>query len=98
MNARFTPPADADVRDIRAWYRGQGEDLAVEFWRALDECVGRIEANPLAYASVHGDMRRALLRRFPYSVFYTVELTEVVVHGVFHGSRNPEAWRSRYEA
>lgn len=95
MRARLSPAADADVQDIHGWYRQRREGLALQFKRALDECVARVQENPLAYPKVHGDIRRALLRRFPYCVFFTVEPTEVVVHGIFHGRRDPKVWQSR---
>ena len=97
MRSRLTPAADADIQDIHGWYRRQREGLALEFKRALDECMVRIQDSPLAYPKIHGDIRRALLRRFPYCVFFTVEPTEVAVHGVFHGRRDPKVWRSRHD-
>jgi hypothetical protein len=44
---------------------------------------------------VHAPFRRALLRRFPYCVFYYLEAEEVVVVGCFHAHRSPEVWRVR---
>jgi hypothetical protein len=43
-------------------------------------------------------MRRALLRRFPYGVFFEVAETEIVVYAVFHCARDPRAWRRRSDA
>jgi toxin ParE1/3/4 len=43
-------------------------------------------------------MRRALVRRFPYAIFYEIEPRQIVVYGVFHGARNPNAWRRRRDA
>ena len=40
-------------------------------------------------------MRRALLRRFPYAVFYEIGAVEIVVYAVFHCARNPRAWKRR---
>jgi plasmid stabilization system protein ParE len=40
-------------------------------------------------------MRRALVRRFPYAIFYEIGSREIVVYGVFHGARDPQAWRRR---
>lgn len=74
MKARFRPPAEDDVRHAYAWYREQGEGLAPEFRRALDACVAQIERNPLAYPKVYEELRRALLRRFPYGIFYISNL------------------------
>lgn len=97
MKVRFAPPAEADIRGIHTWYRQQRKGLAPEFKRALDACVVRIEQNPLAYPEVHGVIRRALLRRFPYCVFYIAEPSEVVIHGVFHGRRDPKVWQMRHD-
>jgi toxin ParE1/3/4 len=51
--------------------------------------------NPLAYPRVRGDTRRALVRRFPYAVYFRPTADETVVLAVMHGRRNPRRWRSR---
>ena len=48
-----------------------------------------------AYQSVDPTMRRALLQRFPYAVFYEVGAVDIVVYAVFHCARNPRAWKRR---
>jgi hypothetical protein len=50
---------------------------------------------PLGYAVVYGSARRALLRRFPFSIFYTVDERGVLVVGVLHSSRHPRFWMRR---
>lgn len=47
------------------------------------------------YQLVDPTMRRALLRRFPYGIFFEVGTTEIVVYAVFHGARDPRSWRRR---
>lgn len=44
------------------------------------------------------DIRRALLRRFPYCVFYIVLSNEIVVLACVHGHRDPKIWQDRPEA
>ncbi len=54
--------------------------------------------NPQQFPVVHRDKRRALLKRFPYGLYFLyfrIELTSAVVVGCFHGHRNPTAWKSR---
>lgn len=63
------PEAESDIADAYNWYRVQAEGLSGEFLRAVDACLSSIEREPLAYAIVHKQVRRALLRRFPYSIF-----------------------------
>jgi plasmid stabilization system protein ParE len=47
------------------------------------------------YAAVLGDYRRALVRRFPYVIFYVVEAERIVVYAVFHCSQDPAKWKAR---
>ncbi len=93
---RLTPPAEDDVKDIRAWYKQHGGELAADFRHALDACLERVSKNPFAHPMVYGEIRRALLNRFPYCVFYVVDDIEVIVIGVFHAHRDPKVWQSRY--
>jgi plasmid stabilization system protein ParE len=51
----------------------------------------RPEAMPVAYRGA----RRALLRRFPYAVYYSVTEGTVEVQAVLHTRRNPRRWKSR---
>jgi len=65
----FRPQADRELLSARRWYEEQRPGLGVEFARAIDEVVERISFRPLAFPSVHGETRRAVLRRFPYAVY-----------------------------
>jgi plasmid stabilization system protein ParE len=55
----------------------------------------RIRRRPVACPLVHGAYRRALIRRFPYAIFFEHLETTVTFYAVFHTSRNPEKWRQR---
>ena len=55
----------------------------------------RLEQAPLLYAEVIPGIRRALLPRFPYDVFYAVRGDLIQVLAVLHNVRNPERWPSR---
>lgn len=60
-------------------------------------CLIQIGRNPLAHPAVYGELHRALLRRFPYGVFYVVGEAEIGVIGVFHGRRDPKVWQARHD-
>ena len=98
MNLRFRDAAEADLGDILEWYRERGHDLGDQFLQALDQCLEAIQRNPQAFTKVHGEIRRALLRRFPYCVFYIVEAPDIVVLACLHGHRDPKVWQSRRDA
>jgi plasmid stabilization system protein ParE len=65
------------------------------FADAVQAVLDRIGRQPHAHQAVFGNVRRAVVRRFPYCVYYRAEATRVRVISVFHTSRNPSAWQSR---
>ena len=82
-------------RDLAAgfgYYEGQTEGLGEEFISAVDTTFDAIERYPQMFAQVHGEVRRALVSRFPYAVFYRVESKHVVVLTVLHTARDPKLW------
>ena len=81
-----------------AWYEGRRPGLGEDFLTCVDACVQAICRHPEMYEVVYADYRRALVRRFPYSVFYEYSQNAVTVYGVFHNSRDPEKWRRRLDS
>jgi plasmid stabilization system protein ParE len=93
--ALFTSAAEADVEEAFAWYESQRPGLGAVFRHALDIMVAAVVSNPVAYAVVYRQTRRALLPKFPYGLFYRVQDDAVVVIACIHAKRNPRIWRSR---
>lgn len=81
--------------DARAWYEAERVGLGGIFAAAVETTITAILQNPLAYPRVKGDSRRALVRRFPYAVYFHPFDDEIIVLAVMHGRRNPRHWRSR---
>jgi hypothetical protein len=69
--------------------------LGSEFLEAIDKMVKGIAENPERFPIVRKGIRRAVLPRFPYSIFYRIVSGHIVVIACFHGKRNPKVWRSR---
>lgn len=91
---RFLPEVEEDVIGGYAWYEAKSPGLGEEFLRVFYACVGDIPRNPLLYPRVHGELRRRLLRRFPFAVYFVVESGQVVVFGLFHCARDPRSIRA----
>jgi plasmid stabilization system protein ParE len=90
----IAPEAELDITEAYVWYESRRVGLGEEFLSAVDASMERIRRQPAIYASVHEVYRRALVRRFPYAIFF--EYAEAVtVYAVFHTSRDPEKWRLR---
>jgi plasmid stabilization system protein ParE len=98
VTLRLTPEAELDLTQAHAWYSAQRPALGREFLRAIDSCFTAIKRHPDAYQLIDRKIRRALLRRFPYGVFFETLADEIIVYAVFHGARDPRAWKRRTNA
>ena len=87
--------AEKDISEIIHWYEKQIPGLGNRFFTSLDATLSSIQRNPKIYPKIYKDFRRALLPRFPYGVFYTVDNNEVIVFAIFHGKRQPDSWQKR---
>lgn len=95
MIIRFTPEADAELAEALRWYAHQREDLDVEFMECIDDALSQVVRNPHLYPIVYRNLRRVVVRRFPFAVLYEVTADEIQVMAVFHSRRDPERWQSR---
>ena len=92
---RLTPEAELDLDDVHLWYHRQAPRVAADFLAAVNACLSSIRRQPEVYALIDATTRRALVRRFPYAVFYEITSAEILVYAVFHCARDPRAWRRR---
>jgi len=88
-------PVDRDVTSAFSWYNGESRGLGHDFLAELRSVYDRILEGPLKYPRVHSSTRRAILRRFPYAVYFTVDDDSVVILAVLHTSRDPGEWQRR---
>ena len=95
MIIRFSSDADAELAEARQWYAYQREDLDLEFMDSVDEALTLVVRNPYLYPIVYRNLRRAVIRRFPFAIFFDVREDEIQVIAVFHSRRDPEGWQSR---
>lgn len=95
MRCIVRPAAAADIDDAFLWYESQRPGLGHEFLAAANTLMDAVTQHPLRYPIVHRDTRRALLRRFPYAVYFRVYDDVIVVIACMHGRRSPRRWRVR---
>jgi plasmid stabilization system protein ParE len=91
----FRPQALEDARAARRWYEEQKPGLGARFSEAIDDAIERIASHPQSFRALHGDIRRAVVRQFPYGVYFRTHGSELVVIAIMHGRRHPRRWRSR---
>jgi plasmid stabilization system protein ParE len=91
----FVQEAQQDIEEAYGWFEEQRIGLGEDFLSCVDACIQNICRIPELYPKIHEDYRRALVRRFPYAVFYEYTEAKVVVYSIFHTSQNPQKWRIR---
>ena len=89
------PEAEQDLAEANAWYEQQRAGLGEEFMGCIDARIEAICRWPEMCEIVHEDYRRALVRRFPYAIFYEHSENAVTVYSIFHTARDPQKWRQR---
>ena len=91
----FRPEVREELNETYLWYEKQKPELGDEFLDCVDEMLSRICLMPESYPIVYRDVRRAVVRRFPYAVYYWIVSSRVIVTAVFHGRRDPKPWQAR---
>ena len=91
------PEAEADILAAGRWYEMQQAGLGATFIDALASALDSIRTAPRRFPRVHDHIQRALLRRFPYGVFFIDDRETIRVIAVLHAARDPGAWRRREE-
>ena len=93
----FAPSARAEFEAAAEWYESHADGLGEKFAHCIDEIVGRIEESPAGFPIWDGDrrFRRAVVRRFPYVLFYRELPNSIEVTAVAHGAREPRYWLKR---
>lgn len=80
---KFSAQAVRETGEVQEWYESQSLGLGEEFIAAIELQLKRLEQAPLLYAEVIPGVRRALLPRFPFGLFYVVRGDLVHVLTVF---------------
>jgi len=84
------PGARNDTQDAYDWYENQLAGLGDKFLNALEECYLKIEKHPAAFGKFYKNYRKAVIKKFPYLIIFTIIKNEIFVFAIFHGERNPK--------
>ena len=85
----FLPEVESDIREAYWWYEEKSIGLGDDFLRCLEDAFSRIASHPEHFPLRFDDVRRVLVRRFPYAVYFYHDDSNVFVTYVFHTAQNP---------
>ena len=95
MKFKSVAPRELDIAEAQVWYETQQTGRGAAFHSEISQVIDRLAASPLIYQVVHRDIRRAIVRRFPYLVWYRVAAETVVVLACTYAGRDPVQVKDR---
>ena len=97
MRYVFQPEALEEYSDAVRYYAQRSSELAQSFINAIEEAVFRVRETPARYPITEDNVRRCRVKKFPYSILYSVEPDYILILAVMHGKQRPGYWKSRQE-
>ena len=98
MRLSYHPDAEVELAEAARFYERKVPGLGARFRAEFESAVARILETPDRWRILEKDIRRFLLRRYPYSILYRIEGEEVRRLVVKHHSRHPDYWKGRLAA
>ena len=89
MKLRYTVRAKDDIELAFRWYERQRRGLGYDFLDCVEAAVRSILENPTIFRIYYSRFRGYVVRRFPFSIFYTIEDEEIIVHSIFNNRQDP---------
>ncbi|MEK6787971.1 MAG: type II toxin-antitoxin system RelE/ParE family toxin [Pseudomonadota bacterium] len=83
----ITDAAELDLVEARQWYQEQAA-LGLAFIGCVGEQLELIERQPSANPVIAHGIRRAVVTRFPYNIYYAINGQFISILAVWHGSRD----------
>jgi plasmid stabilization system protein ParE len=87
--------AELDLVEAALHYERERQGLGLRFERELNHVLGLLQTSPRQFPEIETGVRRALVRTFPYGVFFSLEDETILVLAVLHLRRHPQTWKGR---
>ena len=94
----FTTETQEDLREGFLWYEEKRIGLGVDFMMTIEATLKSIERNPLAFSLAPTqipNIRRAIVFKFSFLIFYTIVGQSVIILSVISSKRDPAVWKTR---
>ena len=92
MKVVFSNLASLELEDAIAFYETELEGLGLRFKEEIKSAILRIKEHPKAWSIERGEIRKALLHRFPYKILYALEKEKIIILAIAHQHRKPDYW------
>jgi plasmid stabilization system protein ParE len=93
---RFHEEASAELEAAFEWYYLRSEFAAASFAEEIDQAIELIAQRPNRWPISSPGIRKFVLQRFPFAIFYREINSGIQILAVAHGHRKPGYWARRF--
>lgn len=87
--------AKKEIREAREYYDSIDKNIGRSFVSQISHSLDLIKQNPLAFPAERKNIRKCLVKKFPYKILYAIEDNNILVLAVMHQKRKPNYWLNR---
>lgn len=95
MKYFFHPQAELELISGIEYYEEHQKGLGKDFALEVNLTIERTLLYPDAWPEIDKEIRRSLLKRYPYGLLYTIKDNSVIILAVMNLHREPGYWKSR---
>ena len=89
MTLKISQLAFLEIEDAKEFYNLQKPTLGDTFKNDVKKTIENIKNFPNLYPNITNDLKRTVLHRFPYSIFYAITDNTILILSVAHQHRKP---------
>jgi hypothetical protein len=97
MNVIFTELAAKELMDAQSLYEIEIQGLGNAFLIEMKKAIQRISNFPEAWPVLANEIRKCVVRKFPYNLVYSIEKDFILILAVAHQHRKPFYWIEKSE-
>lgn len=95
FSIELSDEAEVDFDKSYKFYSEDSPKVADAFFKQINLGFENIKQNPKSFLTAHKDIRKYVVKKFPFVIYYRIVHTVIQVIAIFHTSRNPEIWNER---
>jgi plasmid stabilization system protein ParE len=95
FSIELSDEAEIDFDKSYDYYSEDSPKVADTFFIRINLSFEDLKQNPFAFPIAYNDVRKYVVKKFPFVIYYQVDIPIIRVVAIFHTSRNPEIWNER---